>query len=113
FENTVNNMTKMGVIDTYPVPQVLLGGAIAFLVIGSVFVVFGIKTRFGALLLLIFLAAVTPLFHNFWDLEGPEQHAQLINFLKNVGLAGGVLMVIAHGPGLFSLDTLLARSQKR
>src|SRR5438105_2129151 len=106
FNDAVGYMTAKGVIDTSPVPHVLLGGAIAFLVVGSVSVIAGFKARLGALLLLIFLVAVTPIFHNFWVLEGQQQQQEMVSFLKNASMAGAMLLVIANGPGLFSIDVL-------
>src|SRR2546423_1123587 len=76
FDDTAGRMTGRG-MPAAPVSQVLLAGAIAFLAAGSASVILGFKARFGALLLLIFLAAVTPIFHNFWALEGPEQQQEM------------------------------------
>lgn len=97
-----------------PMPHVLLALALAFLVIGSLSVILGFKARIGALLLLIFLAAVTPIFHDFWNITEPAaQQMQMINFLKNLSMAGAMLLIIANGPGLFSADVLFHRTDKR
>src|SRR5947209_5412478 len=69
FDQTVGMMETAHV----PYPKILLPGAIAFLVIGSVSVIVGYKARFGALLLLVFLALASYYFHNFWDLTDPGQ----------------------------------------
>ena len=43
---------------------------------------------------------VTPVMHSFWDLpEGPEQLADMINFFKNVSLAGALLFYLGAKPG--------------
>lgn len=47
------------------------------------------------LLVGIFLAAVTPAFHNFWNFEGEEQQSHMTNFLKNVALIGALLMALS------------------
>jgi putative oxidoreductase len=101
FNDVVGYMTSEGV----PMPSVMLGGAIAFLLIGSLSIILGFKARFGATLLLIFLALATYWFHDFWKFEGPEQQAQMIQFMKNVSLMGTMLFLIANGAGPFSLDT--------
>jgi putative oxidoreductase len=44
------------------------------------------------------------IFHNFWAVPQPEQMAQQINFMKNLAIAGGMLVVAAFGPGRLSLD---------
>jgi putative oxidoreductase len=109
FEGAVAGMTKKGV----PMPEVSLVGATALLILGSLSVVLGFKARLGAVLLILFLAAVTPVMHNFWAAEEADRQQEMINFLKNVGLVGGLLFVVAHGPGLFSADVMLAKKDKR
>src|SRR5262245_27955550 len=53
-----------------PAPQLLLAGAIVFLIVGSASVIVGFQARFGAGLLLTFLVLATYYFHAFWTLEG-------------------------------------------
>src|SRR5262245_34786928 len=65
FDAVAGVMGSVGV----PAPRLLLAGAIAFLVVGSVSVAVGYKARFGAALLLTFLALATYYFHPFWALE--------------------------------------------
>lgn len=100
FSGVVELMRTAGV----PQPSILLVGAIAFLVLGSVSVALGFKARIGASLLLTFLALATWFFHPFWNFEGQEQQAQMIQFLKNVSMAGAMLFILANGPGAASLD---------
>jgi putative oxidoreductase len=102
FHDTVAEMHRHNV----PYPEVLLPGAIIFLIVGSLLVLFGYKARFGALLLLIFLGLATYYFHNFWDLPAgtTEQKIQMIQFFKNLSLAGTMLFIMAVGAGPFSLD---------
>lgn len=88
-----------------PMPQLMLVGAIVFLVVGSVSVILGYWARIGATLLLIFLVLATYYFHDFWNLQGPQQQQQMTQFLKNVSMMGAMLLIIANGPGPMSLDT--------
>src|SRR6516225_4116980 len=62
YQDTIAQMDKQHV----PYPQVLLPGAIAFLLLGSASIIVGFKARIGALLLLVFLVLATYYFHNFW-----------------------------------------------
>ena len=80
-------------------------GAIAFLILGSLLVILGYKARFGALLLLIFLGLATYYFHDFWTFEGEAQQGEMIQFMKNLGLGGAMLYIIANGSGHWSLDS--------
>ncbi len=79
-----------------PLPQVLAAGTVAFLLLGSVSLILGYKAKIGALLIILFLVPATLAFHPIaTDLSG---------FLKNLALIGGLMMVIAYGPGLISID---------
>jgi len=104
FAEVVKTMEAAGI----PQPQIMLIGAIAFLLIGGLSVAIGYKARFGALLLLAFLAAATYYFHAFWKIDvkaEPEQFKdQMIAFMKNLALAGTMVFLIANGAGPGSLD---------
>jgi len=104
FNGTVEMMAAQGV----PSPKILLGGAIAFLILGGLSLVLGFWGRFGALLLLVFLAAATYYFHDFWklppDTDPGAQRIEVINFFKNLALMGTMLFLIANGTGPWSLD---------
>lgn len=88
-----------------PAPQVLLAGAIAFLIVGSASIALGYKARVGAALLLVFLMAATYFFHDFWTFDDPaERQNQTIQFMKNASLMGAMLLIMANGAGAWSLD---------
>lgn len=84
----------------------LMGGALVFLIAGSVMVALGIRSRLGAMMLMAFLLPTTILFHNFWSISPlmSEHSAQMIQFLKNLGLFGGLLMLAAFGTGKYSME---------
>lgn len=100
FGDVAQAMASVGI----PFPQVMLVGAIAFMLLGGVAVVVGFKARFGAALLLVFLALATFYFHGFWNFEGAEQQAQIIQFMKNLSIAGAMLLIMANGPGPLTVD---------
>lgn len=104
YKGVVEKMAAEGV----PSPSILLGGAIAFLILGSLSIVLGFWGRFGALLLLVFLGAATYYFHDFWKLppDTPPERMQLevISCFKNLALMGAMLFLIANGTGPWSLD---------
>ena len=76
--------------------------AIFFELVGSITIILGYFTRFGTLLILIFLIPTTLIFHtNFAD------PMQKINFMKNVSMFGGLLVLLSAGAGRFSLDHFL------
>jgi putative oxidoreductase len=73
-----------------------LGGGLALAV--------GFKARWAALALAVFTLLAGFLFHNFWAVEAAQKMAQQTQFMKNLAIAGGMLMVFAFGPGRFSAD---------
>jgi putative oxidoreductase len=79
-----------------------LGGGLALL--------FGYQARLAAALLALWLVPVTLTFHNFWAFQGPEHQAQLVNFLKNLAIIGGLLGLASDGAGAISLDARRLRT---
>jgi putative oxidoreductase len=75
----------------------LLG--VIFELVGGLMVFLGLWVRFGAFLLIIFLILVTPTFHHFWQIQEPERQMQMINFMKNVSILGGLFILLALGKG--------------
>lgn len=108
FSGVTQYMESAGV----PAAGLMLVGAIVFLISGSVSIVLGFKARIGAGLLLIFLALATYFFHDFWsfDPESKDFQMQMIQFMKNLGLAGAMVMLIANGSGPGSLGNRLAKA---
>ena len=104
FEGTAKFMAQYGM----PYTSFFLFGAIIFELAGSIFAILGYYTRFGALLLLVFLIPTTIIFHtNF------EDPIQIIMFMKNLSMFGGCLVLLAMGPGRFSLDYIFRSRQKK
>ena len=44
-----------------------------------------------------------------WNFDSAEQNMQMINFTKNLALMGGLALLVAHGPGRYSIDARLRR----
>jgi putative oxidoreductase len=107
FNDVAAYMASEGV----PLPKLMLAGAIAFLIAGSLSVIVGYKTRTGAGLLLVFLILATYFFHDFWTFEGQAQQQQMIQFMKNLSLMGAMVFLIANGPGGLSVDSRTSAPQ--
>lgn len=96
---TQQYMSAMGM----PATGVFLVGAIVFELAGALSLILGYWTRVGATLLIVFMIPATAIFHtNFAD------QIQFIMFLKNLAMTGGLLYVLAYGPGPLSLDARVA-----
>lgn len=106
FNGVVGVMDKVGI----PAAPLMLVLAIIFLLGGSVSVVLGYQARIGAGLLLVFLILATYYFHNFWALADQARQEQMIQFMKNLSMAGAMLFIVANGSGAWSLDNRLPPS---
>jgi putative oxidoreductase len=87
----------------------LLAGAILVEVLGGLALLLGWQMRAAAVVLFLYLIPTTLIFHNFWAHQGAEHQNQMIHFLKNLAIMGGLLEACAFGAGGWSLDALLAR----
>jgi len=88
-----------------PMAQFLVPASGVIALVGGLSVLLGFHTRFGALLLVVFLVPVTLMMHKFWTLTDPTQvMIQRVMFMKNVSMLGAALMLCYFGGGPFSLD---------
>ena len=79
------------------VPFLVIAGRVLQLVAGAALVL-GWHERVGAVLLALFLVPATLTAHDFWVYGGPELHGQLVNFLKNLAIFGGLCFVAFTAP---------------
>lgn len=101
FEGTAGYMASKGL----PMVQLLLVGTIIIELLGGIMLVVGYKARWAALAIFLWLIPTTLIFHKFWGLaDAKEAGMQEIQFLKNITIMGGMLMVYAFGPGRYSID---------
>lgn len=100
WDQTTEQMANEGMV---AIP-VLLVGAILLELGGGLSVLFGFRARLGATALLVFLIPATLIFHDFWTYEGQEQQTQMINFMKNLSILGGILLILGFGAGPLSID---------
>ena len=65
------------------------------LIVGGASLLLGVKPKYGAAAILGFLAGVSPIMHDFWRNQDPnERQSNMINFMKNAALAGGALALM-------------------
>jgi putative oxidoreductase len=82
----------------------MLGVALVIEAGGVLCLLVGWKARAAAFVMFLYLGIVSVLLHNFWALPGASAGGTQTQFLKNVGIMGGLLMIAAFGPGKWSLD---------
>ena len=98
--------TAMIVAAGLPVPPLAFAVAVAVELGGGLWPIAGYQARLVAIVLALFSLATAFSFHsNFADQN------QMIHFLKNVMLAGGLLQIAAFGAGALSLDNRLSRDR--
>ena len=99
FNKIFNLDGSMGWMESFGVPGFLIFPAIAIEIILPVLVIVGYQARISAGILAIFCLATAFIFHsNFSD------QTQFISFLKNIGLAGGFLFIVANGTKDWAVD---------
>ena len=79
-------------------PGVLLPAVIAVELLGGLAILFGIWARYAGLAFALYSLAAAALFHNNF-----ADQMQMINFMKNVAMAGGLLLLFANGSGRYAV----------
>jgi putative oxidoreductase len=84
----------------------LVGAPVEFF--GGLAVVLGIAGRYAALVMAAFTVVATLISHRYWEYsDAAVYQAQLSNFMKNVAIIGGFLLLHSQGNGRLALDHFL------
>lgn len=93
YDGTVGYMEQFGI------PGALLPAVIALELGGGLLILAGFMSRLAALALAGFTIVAAAVFHsNFGD------QMQTVMFMKNLAIAGGLLLLFAHGPGRYAIN---------
>ena len=71
--------------------------------------IFGVATRYGTLLGILFIIVATALAHRYWEYPAAQQGNQYAHFLKSFAILGGLLLLFVTGAGRFSVDGWLRK----
>jgi putative oxidoreductase len=77
-----------------PMAQILAIASGALEVICGVMIALNFGARFFAVILILFVAAATYYYHDFWNQTGPDARNSLIHALKNLSLIGALFMIV-------------------
>ena len=97
--------TAYAVQSGLPMAKLLVPASGALALLGGLSILIGYHAKVGAWLIVLFLVGVTPVMHNFWAVKDPMMHAmQQVNFMKNLSMLGGALLITQFGAGPLSVD---------
>jgi putative oxidoreductase len=100
FSGTVAYMASLGL----PIPGVITASTIIMEFFVGIAILIGFYTRPLALLLALYTLVTALIGHQFWLMADAARLEAMINFYKNVSIAGGLLLLCITGPGRYSVD---------
>jgi putative oxidoreductase len=101
YETFLEYLHSVGV----PLVQIAAPCSIAMDFAGGLFLILGFKIRPVAVIMPVYIVATAILGHHFWNIPNPAmRHDDLIEFLKNITIAGGFLPLLVTGAGRIGID---------
>ena len=91
-----------------PAPTFLAVAVGALELFGGLALVVGYQVRLAGLALGLFTVAASVVFHAWWSAPAAQQFVTQLLFMKNISVAGGMLLISALGAGPLSIDARLA-----
>ena len=93
-------------MEEYGVPEILFYPSLIFELVFPILLIIGYQTRISAVAIFIFTIVVTVIFHNDF-----ESQTQFMALLKNLSIAGGLLIIASNEPKICTLDYYLKSKQ--
>ncbi len=101
FAGTAGWMASKGL----PMTELLLVITIIVEIGGAIMIIVGWKAKIAAVALLLFTLLASFIFHDFWNLTDPQAaQTQMIMFMKNMSIMGGMVLIMAFGTGPYSVE---------
>ena len=100
FSGAVAYMSSLGL----PLPAVVTAITVIMELFVGVAILVGFYTRPLALLLALYTLVTALIGHQYWLMTDAAHFEAMINFYKNVSIAGGLLLLCITGPGRYSID---------
>ena len=99
--NGINHLKQQHALSQYagakqvPNPDLAVMASGIAILVGGGSVILGLKPRIGILAIIAFLSTVSPVMHDFWSAQDPQQRQNdMINFSKNMALLGAALALM-------------------
>ncbi|MFB4683734.1 DoxX family protein [Enterobacter hormaechei subsp. hoffmannii] len=100
FSGTVQYMTSLGA----PMPMLAAIIAVVMEIPAAILIVLGFFTRPLAVIFVFYTLGTAVIGHHYWEMTGDAVLPNMINFYKNVSIAGAFILLAITGPGAISLD---------
>ncbi len=100
FDGTVQYMAKLGA----PMPMLAAIIAVVMEIPAAILIVLGFFTRPIALLFVFYTLGTAVIGHPYWEMSGDAVMPNMINFYKNISIAGAFLLLAVTGLGAISID---------
>ena len=104
FAETKNTMTAYGVTWRQ---DLLLGAIIVLLILGAFFVAIGYFAKLGAFFLLLYWIPFTMIVYSFWNDPEDIKRLHALYFMRNMGVAAALLLLLSNGAGKYSVKRLI------
>ena len=98
FSGTVQYMTSL------PMPMLAAIIAVVMEIPAAILIVLGFFTRPLAVIFVFYTLGTAVIGHHYWEMTGDAVLPNMINFYKNVSIAGAFILLAITGPGAISLD---------
>lgn len=99
FAGTVDYMRSVGA----PLPEAAAAVSVVMEFFVGAALLLGIWVRPLALLLFLFTFGTALIGHHYWTMEGTARHENQLNFFKNLGIMGGLLLLAITGAGAYAV----------
>ncbi len=104
FDSNLMTMQEYGI--TF-IPKLFLSLAIVCLLLGGLMVLSGYYANIGAIMLLIYWLPFTFIVYSFWNDPPETQRITSLNFMLNMAIIGGLLLLVANGSRKYSIKRLI------
>jgi putative oxidoreductase len=88
----------------FPLPLLIIAGAVQ--IVGAILLISDRFVRFTALGFVVYTGLINVMLHDFWNFEGMVAGHELQNFIKNLGIIAGLLVLA--GASRWRMPTLKA-----
>lgn len=99
YAKTDNIAGLQGYMAKFSIPDILAWPVVALEIAAGIMILTGFFSRYASLALAVFCITAAVIFHSELG-----DRIQFILFAKNFAIAGGLLMIVAHGPGPMALN---------